>query len=100
MEMIMKTHEDELFFKKLENHPRLKNRFNEILGIAENTSGDLITADEAETKAIEEVRKLGQEVMQEWAENRHNKQIETFEKENKGRRHVKKNSIGKQRLEE
>jgi DNA-binding sugar fermentation-stimulating protein len=90
--------EDE-FLKKLDNHPRLKKRFNEILQIADNSSGELITADEAETKAIEEVRKLGQEVMQEWAENQHRKQVETFEKENKGRKHIKKNSTGKRNLE-
>lgn len=96
----MNANEEEAFFEKLKNHPRLKKRFNEILGIAENTSGELITADEAETKAIEEVRKLGQEVMQEWAENQHKQRVETLEKQNKTRRHVKKNSIGKQHLEE
>jgi len=96
----MDTTEDKAFFDKLKNHPRLKKRFSEILGIADNTSGELITADEAETKAIEEVRKLGQEIMQEWAENQHKQQVETFEKQNKTRRHVKKNSIGKQHSEE
>jgi DNA-binding sugar fermentation-stimulating protein len=97
METAMNTDDD--FFKKLDDHPRLKKRFNEILQIAENTSGELITADEAETKAIEEIQKLGQEIMQEWAENQHRKQIKTFEKENKTRRHVKKNSTGKRNLE-
>lgn len=87
---------DDDLIKKLENHPRLKMRFQEILNIAENTSGELITADEAETKAIEELQKLGQEVIQEWANNQHQRQIETFEKENKTRRHVKKNSTGRQ----
>ena len=96
MEIVMDANEDEAFFDKLKNHPRLKKRFSEILGIAENTSGKLITADEAETKAIEEVRKLGQEIMQEWAENQHKQQVEAMEKQNKTRRHVKKNSIGKQ----
>lgn len=95
----MDANEDVVFLDKLKNHPRLKKRFNEILGIAENTSGELITADEAETKAIEEVRKLGQEVMQEWAENQHKQQLEALEKQNKMRKHVKKNSIGKQHLE-
>jgi plasmid maintenance system antidote protein VapI len=87
---------DDELFKKLGNHPHLKKRFQEILNIAENTSGELITADEAETKAIEELQKLGQEVMQEWANSQHQRQVETFEKENKTRRHIKKNSTGKQ----
>ena len=53
---------DDGLIRKLENHPRLKKRFQEILDIAENTSGELITADEAETKAIEELQKLGREL--------------------------------------
>lgn len=96
----MNTKENEIFFDKLEKHPRLKKRFDEILKIAENTSGELITADEAEMKAIEEVRKLGQEIMQEWAENQHKKQIKEFESKHKSRKHVKKNSTGKRHLDE
>lgn len=90
---------DDELIRKLENHPRLKMRFQEILHIAENTSGELITADEAETKAIEELQKLGREVMQEWADSQHQRQVENFEKENKTRRHIKKNSTGKQNSE-
>ena len=96
----MNNKEDELFFDRMKKHPRLKKRFDEILNIAENTSGELMTADEAEMKAIEELRKLGQEVMHDWADNLHKKQIETFESQNKTRRHTKKNSIGKQHLGE
>ena len=87
------------FLEKLKKHPRLQQRFNEILNIAENASGDLITADEAELKTIEEVRKLGREVIEEWANKQHMSQIENFEKSNSGRKHVKKNSTGKQPLE-
>jgi hypothetical protein len=60
----------------------------------------LITADEAEMKAIEEVRKLGKEVMHEWADHQHKKQIEIFESQTRARKHIKKNFIGKQYLEE
>jgi hypothetical protein len=85
----MNNKEDEFFFDRMKKHPRLKKRFDEILNITENTSGELITMDEAEMKAIEEVRKLGQEVMHEWI-NQHKKQIETFESQNKTRRYTKK----------
>ena len=50
-------------------------------------------------KAIEEVRKLGKEVMHEWADHQHKKQIEEFESQNKCRKPIK-NSIGKRYLEE
>lgn len=88
------------FLDKLKKHPRLQQRFNEILNIAENTSGDLITADEAELRTIEEVRKLGKEVIEEWANRQHTTQIENFENNNSTRKHLKKNSTGKQPLGE
>ena len=67
---------DDELFRRLENHPHLKTRFQDILAIAENTSGELITADEAEAKAIEELQKLGKEIIQEWANSQHQRQVE------------------------
>lgn len=97
----MNEKEDEIFFDKLEKYPRLKKRFDEILNIAENSSGELVTADEAEAKAIEEVRKLGQELLKEWAVTQHEKAIQNAKKEHpKVRKHLKKNSIGNQRMDE
>lgn len=96
------TREDDLkFLERLNSTPGLRKRFEEILNIAHNTSGELITADEAEEKAIEEVQKLGREVLKEWAENQHEKAIETIKRGNpKVKKHVKKNSIGNQHLDE
>lgn len=96
----MNNDELQIFVEKLKNHPKLQKRFSEILNITENTTGNLITADEAEGKTIEEVRKLGQEVMQEWAFGQHEKQTKEMLKKHPTRKPVKKNSIGKQRLEE
>jgi hypothetical protein len=91
-------HENDLkFLEKLNSIPSLRKRFEEILNIAHNTSGELITADEAEGKAIEELQKLGQEVLTEWAANQHEKAFQTTRKENpKATKHKKKNSIGNQ----
>lgn len=55
---------------RLEKHPALKARFEAILDLAENTHGDLISADEAEQRAIEQVRRLGNEILHDWAEQR------------------------------
>ncbi len=77
------TQEDDLkFLKKLSSTPALRRRFEEILNIAHNTSGELITADEAEEKAIEEMQKLGQEVLREWAVSQHENVLQTARKEN------------------
>jgi hypothetical protein len=81
-------------------HPGLEERVEAILDIAENTSGELITADQAEGKAIEEVHKLGRELLKEWASQRHEKAIETAKSTHPtARRHEKKSSTGNQRSE-
>ena len=56
--------------KRLKKHPHLKNRIEQILEIVENTDGDLKKADEAEKRVIEELRKMGNEVLHDWATNR------------------------------
>ncbi len=52
--------------ERLSKYPHLRHRMESILGIIENDDGSCQTADEAERRAIEEVRKLGQEVLQGW----------------------------------
>ena len=51
---------------RLSKYPHLRHRMESILGIIENDDGSCQTADEAERRAIEEVRKSGQEVLQGW----------------------------------
>ena len=95
----MKDNDDQKFLERLLIHPVLKKRFEEILNVAENTSGDIITADEAEGRAIEEVKKLGKEIMKEWAISQHEKQLLKTQNESpKARKHTKKNSTGRQPL--
>jgi hypothetical protein len=85
------------FLKRLEEQPHLRKRFEEILSVAE--SDDIITADEAEERAIEETRKLGQEMLQEWAMKQHNRQVhKAFENHPEAKKQGKKNSIGNQHL--
>jgi hypothetical protein len=93
--------EDDLkLIEKLNSNPALKKRVEEILNIAHNSSGKLITADEAEMKTIEEVQKLGREVLKEWAVNQHEQVIKaTKEEKPKAKKHIKKNSIGTQPLD-
>ncbi len=70
------------------------------MDIAENKSGELITVDQAEGKAIEEVEKLGQELLKEWALKRQEKAIEkAIETHPNAKSHEKKSFIGRRRLE-
>ena len=77
----MTTEDDLKLIEKLNSNPALKKRVEEILNIAHNSSGKLITADEAEMKTIEEVQKLGREVLKEWAVNQHEQAIKDTKKE-------------------
>ncbi len=82
---------------RLKGHPRLRQRVDAILDIAENVGGDAKTADEAERRAIEEVRRLGNEVLTGWAESREeeeSREVETREPPARVKGHGKKTSGG------
>ena len=66
--------------KRLNKHPHLKNRIEQLLKIVENADGDLKKADEAEKRVIEELRKMGNEVLYDWASNREKQEVETVNK--------------------
>lgn len=66
--------------ERLEEHPELKKRFEMILDIVDNVAGDVEKADEAERRAIEAVRQLGNEVMQGWAHRQHQKKEDECDK--------------------
>lgn len=72
----MTTQNDLKILARITAHPGLRERFEAILDVAENKSGELITADQAEGKAIEEVEKLGKELLKEWALKRQEKALE------------------------
>lgn len=64
----MHTHKDELFLSRLSHHPRLRERVETLLNVVENVAGDCTKADAAEQAVMEELRKLGNEALQGWAE--------------------------------
>ena len=79
---------------KLESHPELRSRFESILQIAENPEGTLQEADATELRLIEEVRKLGQETMQSWAQKQDKASTALALAATGVRREGKKNSAG------
>jgi len=64
----MYSNKDELFLSRLNHHPQLRERIETLLNVVENVAGDCTKADAAEQAVIEEVRKLGNEALQGWAE--------------------------------
>jgi hypothetical protein len=82
------------FAERLAQYPELQDRFEEILALVENERGDANTADEAEERAVEQVRRLGQELMQSWAERKHERLVQEYDTRRDTRRKGKKNSTG------
>lgn len=88
------------FIKKLREHPELKERFEQLIAIVENTKGDVVRADDAEYAVIEQMRKLGQNVLQSWANKQSKKMVERVHEQKPAmRKHVKKNCSGIQPTE-
>jgi hypothetical protein len=85
---------DAAFLAILEAHPDLRERFVSIAMTVADAEGNLKEADAAEERIVEEMRLLGREAMQGWAEN----QVEATEREIRQHpamhRQGKKNSAG------
>jgi hypothetical protein len=85
---------DEAIMKGLNANPQIKSRIASMLAVIEDSAGDLREADAAEMCLIEEIRRMGQEAMQAWA----NRQIEITEQAvrrgGQVQREGKKNSAG------
>lgn len=77
---------------RLRKHPLLRERFETILDIAEGKDTGPDTADSVEEKAIEETRKLGQELMTEWANQKAEKEVQHYRRENPSAKVQKKRS--------
>ena len=63
------------FFVRLQRYPLLQIRVEAILDVVENSSGDVVKADEAEHRVLEEIRRLGQQAIQVWADRKQQKMI-------------------------
>ena len=84
----------------LEAFPKLAARFEQLLGVAQNSKDDIELADDAEGRIIMESRELNKEVLEAWAVSQAAKKSELFETRHKhARKDVKKNSSGTPRSE-
>jgi hypothetical protein len=74
----------EALFAFLDAHPDLRDRIGSIVNAIENSEGDLKEADAAEERIVEEMRLLGREALQGWADNR----VERTEREIRQQPHM------------
>lgn len=80
--------------KRLHEHPELLARVDMLLNIVEDTGNDLKKAADAEMRVIEELRKMGNEVLTGWAKKQSNNAINAADKNPNMRRMGKKTSTG------
>lgn len=80
--------------ERLERHPELKERMERLLDVVENVSGDVKLADEAERRAIEELRLMGQQIMQDWGQRLADKEARDLKAKGGVVRQSKKNFTG------
>lgn len=86
--------------ERLREHPHLYERISRLLEVVENTDGDVVKADEAEQRVLEELRKMGQEALQSWADRKQERVEQAAEADPTLQRKEKKASTGRHGLDE
>ena len=85
---------------RLERHPELQKRVEELLAIIENEDATISNIHNAEECVLEQVQALGKATLQDWAEQYHNHQNIVYRQQNPDlNRSRQKNSTGTADLE-
>lgn len=85
---------DEALLAFLRRHPQVRTRMVSIANAVTNGTGDLESADAAEERMVEEMRHLGREALQGWAEERVTATEQEIRRQPSVHRQGKKNSAG------
>jgi ribosomal protein L29 len=73
------------------SRPHTYERLHQIADMMDEAMAQGCTADEAEARAIEQIEKLGRELLTDWAEQKQQQSLEQSQKENPSAiRHIKK----------
>lgn len=84
------------FFSKLESRPDLLEHFKRLFSIAESTGSESIRrADDAEETVTQELRALGKDLLNSWAQTQENESVKNLKNSMNGvKPHSKKNCTG------
>ena len=85
---------DEEILRGLNANPQIKDRIASLLAVVDDAGGDLKLADAAEMRVIDEIRRLGQEALQAWAERQVERSEQELRRGGEVQREGKKNSAG------
>lgn len=81
--------------ERLQEHPKLWARVEQLLDLVEGNGEGIVKAAEAEERVGEHLQQLGQESLQAWAEERHACQARYWERRAGVTRKEKKDSTGR-----
>jgi hypothetical protein len=73
---LSKNHRTRSLDERYANRPHTYRRLHEIADLMDQAIAQGATADEAEAIAIEQIRKLGGELLGDWAQARHDRALE------------------------
>jgi hypothetical protein len=80
--------------ERLREYPELRVRIEELVEIVENDDGNVVKADDAEERVVQEIRRIGQEALQGWAERKHRRLVREFDEREGVSRKEKKRCTG------
>jgi hypothetical protein len=92
--MEMNQISDEEIVQRLQAHPQIRSRIASLLSVVDDTAGDFKRADDAEERVIEEIRRMGQEALQAWAQGQVHATQQDVRRTGQAHRRGKKNSAG------
>jgi hypothetical protein len=92
--MEMNQISDEEMVQRLQAHPQIRSRIASLLLVVDDTAGDLKRADDAEERVIEEIRRMGQEALQAWAQGQVHATEQDVRRTGQAHHRGKKNSAG------
>ena len=80
--------------RKLAEYPELKAKIETMLALMENAGGDVEKASEAEKRIMEELRRMGNEMLPGWARGQQKKKEDEYSRKAGVNRKEKKRSTG------
>lgn len=80
--------------KRLQKYPEIQKKVEELLDLVEDPNHKFEKANAAEQALIEDLRKMGSQIMSAWADNKHDEKATRTENDSSTKKHGKKNSTG------
>lgn len=80
--------------ERLQKYPEIQKKVEKMLDIVEDPNNKYEKANAAEQALIEDLRKMGNQVMTAWAQSRHDEKATQAVNDSSTKKHGKKNSTG------